>query len=154
MALVWSKCSGEVWCSPCSAFIIFVFKCEIEICVKNISQGLYDLGFSKVCTNIGSDLLHCIRKNQHLPIYPFLYLSIFCLFHKSLSLISYLFHLLSEPEVFKLFYTPLQWWHMLCKRKPNADYNFWPSLPCNANGNLHLQSWFNKTWQYLRSYCF
>ena len=47
-----------------------------EICVKDFS-GTTASRILKYGTNVGHDLLHCIRENQLPDSYHFLYLSIF-----------------------------------------------------------------------------
>ena len=47
-----------------------------EICIKDFS-GTTVPRISKFDTNVGYDLLYCVKENQYAPAYHFLYLSFF-----------------------------------------------------------------------------
>ena len=83
--------SGQVYCGKenqdaevnfCLLFPFFLFSISHanvihrEICVKDFS-GTTAPKFLKFGTNVGYDLLHCVRENQPPDAYHFLYLSIF-----------------------------------------------------------------------------
>ena len=81
---------GQVYCGKenqdavinfCILFPIFLFSISHssvihrEICVKNFS-GTTAPRISKFGTNVGYDLLYCVKENQHAAAYHSLYLSI------------------------------------------------------------------------------
>ena len=81
---------GPVYCGKenqdavinfCILFPIFLFSISHssvihrEICVKNLS-GTTAPRISKFGTNVGYDLLYCVKENQHAAAFHSLYLSI------------------------------------------------------------------------------
>ena len=80
--------SGQIYCGTENqdAEICFTFSFHFsishssvihrEICVKDFS-GTTAPRISKLGTNVGYDLLYCVKENQHAAAYHSLYLSIF-----------------------------------------------------------------------------
>ena len=74
--------SGQVYCGKENQDAIFAFSISHsnvihrEICVKDFS-GTTAPRILKFGTNVGYDLLDCVRENQPPDAYHFLYLSIF-----------------------------------------------------------------------------
>ena len=82
-----------------------------EICVKAFS-GTAAPRILKFGTNVGYDLLYCVRENQHAAAYHSPYLSIFLpLQAKFLSFY--------ENQSLQIFYTYCEWSSILWGRKQN-----------------------------------
>ena len=73
-----------------------------EICVKDFS-GTTAPRILKFCSNVGYDLLHCVRVNQPPDAYHFLYLSIFLALQSNFLL--QISRLLWEPKSSNFLYT-------------------------------------------------
>ena len=74
----------------CSGYIVFVFSVTVCVCVcvcvnfffvKDFS-GTTALRILKFGTNVGYELLYCVKENQPPPAYQSLYLSIFLSLNK------------------------------------------------------------------------
>ena len=100
-----------------------------EICVKDFS-GTIAPRILKFDTNVGYDLLHCVRESQPPVAYHFLDLSIFLSLQSNFLL--QISRLLWEPESSNFLYTlrvakPSILWN----RKPRC-WDLFLSLPCNT----------------------
>ena len=109
--------SGQVYCGKgnqdaeinfCLLFPFLLFSLSHsdvkhrEICVKDFS-GTTAPRILKFVTNVGYDLLHCVRENQLPDAYHFLYLSIFFL---SNQFFCYRFLSFYENQSLQISYTP------------------------------------------------
>ena len=103
--------------------------------VSKISQELLHLGFLKFGSNIGYDMLYCVKENQpaaayHCFICPFFFLSKQIFYYKFLSLY--------ESQSLQILYTHWEWPSILWDRKQNWDLFcllspfFHLSLQCNT----------------------
>ena len=110
--------SGQVYCGKESQdaeinfclfpfFLFSIFYSNVihrEICVKDFS-GTTAPRILKFGTNVGYDLLQCVRENQSPDAYHFLYLSIFL----SLQIFYYRFLGFYESQSLQISYTPWEW---------------------------------------------
>ena len=117
-----------------------------EICVKYFS-GTTAPRILKFGTNIGYDLLYCIRDNQHPYAYHSLNLSIFLFLPQIFS--SQISQLLSEPEFSNFLYTYRGLKYIVIKKTTMMKFNmpsfFHLSLQYNTKGNLCQR--------FLKNYC-
>ena len=134
--------SGQVYCGEkeqdaeinfCLLFPFLLFSISHsnvihrEICVKDFS-GTTAPRILKFGTNVGYDLLHCVRENQLPDAYHFLYLSIFLSLQ---SIFCYRFLGFYESQSLQISYIPWEWPStcILLDRKPRCRDLFLPSFP-------------------------
>ena len=125
-------------------FLFFISHANVihrEICVKDLS-GTIVPRILKFETNIGHDLLYCVKENQPPPIYHSLYLSIFLSLQS--NFLSQVSLLLWEPEFFK-FCIHLESGQVYC-RKEKQDAHiffvfFFSIFPFLAHLSRRLTRW-------------
>ena len=105
-----------------------------EICVKDFSGTAVPRNL-KFGTNVGYELLCCVRENQHAAAYYSPYLSIFLSLQANVSVTNFSASMRASLQI---LYTHSEWPSILSDRKQNSDlfclisHFFHLSLQCNT----------------------